>query len=118
GAVRQLDSRITATRNLRFFAYAVSSEGPWRTQSETMDFLKNLDFPVCPDRKVVQGAEGLLGYFAQIGKKREKLPYAIDGVVYKVNRLDWQQKLGFVSRAPRFALAHKYPAEEQSTEVL
>jgi len=118
GAVRQLDSRITATRNLRFFAYSVSSAGPWRTQSETMDALKKLGFPVCPDRKVVEGVEGLLGYFAEIGRKREKLPYAIDGVVYKVNRLDWQQKLGFVSRAPRFALAHKYPAEEQSTEVL
>jgi len=118
GAVRQLDSRITATRNLRFFAYSVASDGSWKTQAETMDFLKKLGFPVCPDRKVVQGVDGLLGYFTEIGKKRAKLPYGIDGVVYKVNRLDWQQKLGFVSRAPRFALAHKYPAEEQSTEVL
>jgi DNA ligase (NAD+) len=118
GAVRQLDSRITATRNLRFFAYAVNSPGPWRTQSESMDFLKKLGFPVCPDRDVVEGVEGLLAFYKTIQKKREKLPYAIDGVVYKVNRLDWQQKVGFVSRAPRFALAHKYPAEEQSTEVL
>ena len=64
------------------------------------------------------GVEGLLEYYARIGAMRARLPYAIDGVVYKVNRLDWQERLGFVSRAPRFALAHKYPAEEQSTEVL
>jgi DNA ligase (NAD+) len=118
GAVRQLDSRITATRNLRFFAYSVASDGAWKTQAATMDFLRKLGFPVCPDRDVVEGVDGLLAYYGKIHGKREKLPYAIDGVVYKVNRLDWQRKLGFVSRAPRFALAHKYPAEEQSTEVL
>ncbi len=118
GAVRQLDPRVTAARPLRFFAYAISSPGPWATQFETLDHLRALGFPVCPDRKVVQGAEGLLEYYRQIGRKRERLPYAIDGVVYKVNRLDWQERVGFVSRAPRFALAHKYPAEEQSTEVL
>ena len=66
----------------------------------------------------MSGVEGLLAYYARIGAMRGRLPYAIDGVVYKVNRLDWQERLGFVSRAPRFALAHKYPAEEQSTEVL
>ncbi len=118
GAVRQLDSRVTATRPLRFFAYAISSAGPWRTQSEALEHLRQLGFPVCPDREVVQGVEGLLAYYEKIGRKREKLPYAIDGVVYKVNRLDWQERLGYVSRAPRFALAHKYPAEEQATEVL
>jgi len=118
GAVRQLDPRITATRPLRFFAYAISSPGPWLTQSETLDHLREHGFPVCPDRTVVEGADGLLEYYRQIGRKRERLPYAIDGVVYKVNRLDWQARVGFVSRAPRFALAHKYPAEEQSTEVL
>jgi DNA ligase (NAD+) len=118
GAVRQLDSRITAERPLRFFAYAISSPGAWRTQAETLDRLKSLGFPVCPDRDLAEGADGLLAYYQRIGKRREKLPYAIDGVVYKVNRLDWQERLGFVSRAPRFALAHKYPAEEQSTEVL
>ena len=118
GAIRQLDPRITAERPLRFFAYAISSPGPWRTQAETLDHLKDLGVPVCPDRDVVEAAEGLLEYYRRIGKHRERLPYAIDGVVYKVNRLDWQQNLGFVSRAPRFALAHKYPAEEQSTEVL
>ena len=118
GAVRQLDSRITATRPLRFFAYAISSPGPWRTQAETLDHLRGLGLPVCPDRDVVHGVEGVLAFYERIGKRRERLPYAIDGVVYKVNRLDWQEKLGFVSRAPRFALAHKYPAEEAVTEVL
>jgi DNA ligase (NAD+) len=118
GAVRQLDSRITATRPLRFFAYAISSPGPWRTQAETLDHLRALGFPVCQDRQVVRGVDGLFGFYRKIGRRRERLPFGIDGVVYKVNRLDWQDKLGFVSRAPRFALAHKYPAEEQSTEVL
>jgi DNA ligase (NAD+) len=118
GAVRQLDSRITAARPLRFFSYAISSPGPWRTQAETLDYLRRLGFPVCPHRDVVRGVDGMLAFYERIGKRRERLPYAIDGVVYKVNRLDWQEKLGFVSRAPRFALAHKYPAEEAATEVL
>jgi DNA ligase (NAD+) len=120
GAVRQLDSRITATRRLRFFAYAVShsSRASWKKHSEALNRLAELGLPVCPDRAVVQGVEGLLAYYERIGKLRDRLPYAIDGVVYKVNRLDWQQQLGFVSRAPRFALAHKYPAEEQVTELL
>jgi DNA ligase (NAD+) len=118
GAVRQLDSKITATRRLRFFAYALVSESRAGTHSGALDRLEKLGFPVCKERDTVSGVEGLLGYYARIGKQRDKLPYAIDGVVYKVNRLDWQEKLGFVSRAPRFALAHKYPAEEQSTEVL
>ena len=118
GAIRQLDSRITATRRLRFFAYALVSESASGTHSEALDRLDKLGFPVCKERDTVSGVDGLLGYYARIGKLRERLPYAIDGVVYKVNRLDWQQQLGFVSRAPRFALAHKYPAEEQTTEVL
>jgi DNA ligase (NAD+) len=118
GAVRQLDSRITATRRLRFFAYALASESAAKTHAQALDRLEQLGFPVCEERAAVAGADGLLGYYARIGKKREKLPYAIDGVVYKVNRLDWQERLGFVSRAPRFALAHKYPAEEQTTQVL
>ena len=120
GAVRQLDSRITATRRLRFFAYAVShsSRAGWKKHSQALDRLAELGFPICPDRAVVQGVEGLLAYYERVGKLRDGLPYAIDGVVYKVNRLDWQHELGFVSRAPRFALAHKYPAEEQVTELL
>ena len=118
GAVRQLDSRITASRRLRFFAYALVSESAAGTHAEALDRLGELGFPVCSERDTVSGVDGLLEYYARIGKLREKLPYAIDGVVYKVNRLDWQERLGYISRAPRFALAHKYPAEEQSTQVL
>jgi len=118
GAVRQLDSRITATRRLRFFAYAAVAESFSSTHSQALDRLEKLGFPVCKEREVVPDVEGVLKYYARIGRMRERLPYAIDGVVYKVNRLDWQERLGFVSRAPRFALAHKYPAEEQATEVL
>jgi DNA ligase (NAD+) len=118
GAIRQLDSRITASRRLRFFAYALVSESASGTHAEALDRLGQLGFPVCKERDTVSGVEGLLEYYARIGATRAKLPYAIDGVVYKVNRLDWQERLGFVSRAPRFALAHKYPAEEQTTEVL
>jgi DNA ligase (NAD+) len=118
GAVRQLDSRVSASRRLRFFAYAVTSASAWQTHAQGLDRLAALGFPVCAERDVVRGLEGLLQYYEKIGHMRERLPYAIDGVVYKVNRLDWQERLGFVSRAPRFALAHKYPAEEQATEVL
>ncbi|HVJ25760.1 MAG TPA: NAD-dependent DNA ligase LigA, partial [Burkholderiales bacterium] len=118
GAIRQLDSRITASRRLRFFAYALVSESPSGTHSAALDRLEKLGFPVCREREVVPDVEGLLEYYAKIGRLRDKLPYAIDGVVYKVNRLDWQERIGFVSRAPRFALAHKYPAEEQTTAVL
>jgi DNA ligase (NAD+) len=120
GSLRLLDSRITARRPLRFFAYGVgtASKARWKTHSEMLDRLAELGFSVCNERSVAQGVEGLLQYFDRIGKKRDQLPYAIDGVVYKVNRLDWQANLGFVSRAPRFAIAHKYPAEEQTTEVL
>jgi DNA ligase (NAD+) len=118
GAVRQLDSRITAARRLRFFAYALVSGGKADTHSGALDELEKLGFPVSKERDTVTGVDGLLGYYARIGKLRDKLPYAIDGVVYKVNRLDWQERVGYVSRAPRFALAHKYPAEEQTTEVV
>ena len=120
GSLRQLDSRITAKRPLRFFAYAVgtSADSRWKTHSETLDWLEELGFSVSRERDVVRGMEGMLGYFRKIGRERSRLPYAIDGVVYKVNRLDWQERLGFVSRAPRFALAHKYPAEEQTTRVV
>lgn len=119
GGLRQLDSRITSRRLLRFFAYAVAEPDlSAKTHSEMLDRLKGMGFPVAGERETVSGIEGLLGYFAKIGVLRAKLPYAIDGVVYKVNRLDWQQQLGFVSRAPRFAIAHKFPAEEEFTEVI
>jgi DNA ligase (NAD+) len=120
GSLRQLDSRITAQRSLRFFAYAAEHEGhaPWKTHDEMLEQLVALGFPVCAERAVVPGIDAALAYYHDIGARRIALPYAIDGVVYKVNRLDWQRRLGFVSRAPRFAVAHKYPAEEQITEVL
>ena len=120
GSLRQLDSRITAQRPLRFFAHGVGSAAktPWKTHAELLDRLADLGFPVCAERGVTRGVDGVFEYYREMERKREKLPYAIDGVVYKVNRLDWQKKLGFVSRAPRFAIAHKSPAEEQPTEVL
>jgi DNA ligase (NAD+) len=120
GSLRLLDSRITAQRPLRFFAYGVgvAAKARWKTQSEMLDRLGALGFPVSRERGVAHGVEGLMDFYGKIQARRDQLPYAIDGVVYKVNRLDWQEKLGFVSRAPRFALAHKYPAEEQATEVL
>ena len=119
GSVRQLDSKVTARRPLRFFAYGVGAapQARWKTHAQVLDRLMELGFPVCPQRRVAQGAERMLEYFHDIGRQRAQLPYAIDGVVYKVNRLDWQERLGYVSRAPRFALAHKYPPEEQVTEV-
>ena len=120
GSLRLLDSRITAQRPLRFFAYGVglAAKAHWKTHGEMLKRLAELGIPVCKEREVAGGVEDLLAYYGQIGTKRARLPYAIDGVVYKVNRLDWQEKLGFVARAPRFAIAHKYPAEEQTTEVL
>lgn len=120
GSLRQLDSRATARRPLRFFAYGagVTANARWETHSQVLDRLETLGFPVCGERAVARGPDGLLDFFEALATKRAQLPYAIDGVVYKVNRLDWQQRLGFVSRAPRFAMAHKFPAEEQVTEVL
>ena len=121
GSLRQLDSKITAGRPLSFFAYGVGAGADGlavRTHGELMDKLAAWGFPVAIERNVVSGSRGLLESFAKIGSLRAGLPYDIDGVVYKVNRLDWQAQLGFVSRAPRFAIAHKFPAEEALTEVL
>ena len=122
GALRQLDSRITAARRLAFFAYAVGVvEGgdlPRDTHSAQMNWLAQLRFPVSTERRVVDGLEGLLGYYRDIGRRRDALDFAIDGVVYKVDALPAQEVLGFVSRAPRFAVAHKYPPEEELTEVV
>lgn len=120
GSLRQLDSRITARRSLRFFAYGIGRlEGaePPASHSALLDWYQSLGIPVCAERATVKGAEGLLRFFTGIGTKRPGLPYDIDGVVYKVNRVDQQRTLGFVSRAPRFALAHKFPAEEATTTV-
>jgi DNA ligase (NAD+) len=127
GSLRQLDSKITAQRPLRFYAYgiAVSEDdavSPAPTflpsfHSEMMERLARWGFTVAHDRAVVQGAAGLLGYYERIAAARRTLPYDIDGIVYKVNRLADQRSLGFVSRAPRFAIAHKFPAEEALTTV-
>jgi DNA ligase (NAD+) len=121
GSLRQLDSRITASRPLSFFAYGVGAGGDQlalKTHGELIEQLAAWGFPVADERRVVQGAKGLLAYFAEIGEKRANLPYDIDGVVYKVNKLAAQAQLGFVSRAPRFAIAHKFPAEEALTVVI
>ncbi len=122
GSLRQLDSRITARRKLSFFAYGVGQvKGgnlPEDKHNKLMDCLVSFRFPVAPERQVVRGVKGLLEYYRRIGAKRDKLPYDIDGVVYKVNDLTLQNRLGFVARAPRFAVAHKFPAQEELTEVL
>jgi DNA ligase (NAD+) len=120
GAVRQLDPKLTAQRPLRFFAYGLGDSGGTALQrhSEVLDWIADHGLPVSAERATVRGLSGLFGFYRSMGEKRDKLPYAIDGVVYKVNRLDYQQSLGFVSRAPRFALAHKYPPEEALTEVI
>jgi DNA ligase (NAD+) len=120
GSLRQLDARITAQRKLRFFAYGIGQlEGAAlpETHSGVLDWFDRLGLPVSKERAVVSGCDGMLDYFHKIGGKRSTLPYEIDGVVYKVNRIDDQAELGFVSRAPRFALAHKFPAEEALTTV-
>lgn len=121
GSLRQLDPKLTAARPLSFFAYSVgASEGivlP-ATHAEMMDWFQELRLPVTAERAVVKGAEGLLHFYATLGEKRAALPYEIDGVVYKVNRYQDQEQLGFVSRAPRFAIAHKFPAEEATTLLL
>lgn len=120
GGLRQLDPRVTARRPLRFFAYGVGAcEGavPPSTHAGLLDWLAGLGLPVCGERAVVRGVAGMLDFYQRVAGLRANLAYDIDGVVYKVDRIDWQQQLGFVSRAPRFALAHKFPAEEELTVV-
>ena len=122
GSLRQLDPNVTAARPLHFFAYALGRcEGhgvPTDRHSHQMDYLDSLRLPVSPKRRVVKDLDGLLSYYHNIGRERPTLPYDIDGVVYKVDDIKLQERLGFVSRAPRFAVAHKFPAEEAVTEVL
>ena len=120
GSLRQLDAKITATRPLSFFAYGLgAAEGIPRLTSHSiaMDYLANLHFPVSQERNIVMGLTGLLDYYQRIGLAREKLAFDIDGVVYKVNQFNQQNELGFVSRAPRWAIAHKFPAQEALTIV-
>ena len=121
GSIRQLDPRIAAHRPLSFFAYGLGEVVSWRfpeTHSGVLDALSALGFPVCVERAVVCGPQALAEFHENMGRRRPLLPFDIDGVVYKVNSLELQTRMGFVSREPRWAVAHKYPAEEASTEVL
>ena len=120
GSLRQLDPRVSAQRPLAFYAYAVGVvEGGAlpESHSETLRCLRDWGLPVSPENDVVSGADGLLGYYRRIGERRDALPFDIDGVVYKLDDYAGQEAMGFVSRAPRWALAHKFPAQEQATVV-
>ncbi len=120
GSLRQLDPGITAQRPLAFYAYAlgeVQGAALPATHSLTLTWLGELGLPVSPECETAQGVEGILDYYRRIGARRDALPYDIDGVVYKLDRYEQQRAMGFVSRAPRWAIAHKFPAEEASTTV-
>ncbi|ABE49671.1 NAD-dependent DNA ligase LigA [Methylobacillus flagellatus] len=118
GSIRQLDPRLAAQRPLSFFAYGLGETKGWQvplTHAQVLDALKALGLPVCNERAVGMGAEALAAFHQAISAKRDQLPYDIDGVVYKVNRLDLQRELGFRSREPNWAVAHKFPAQEEMT---
>ncbi len=121
GSLRQLDPRMTAARPLDLFIYGVGyvegGEMPGH-HSEVLKTLRGFGFKICPQTRVVESVEGCLEYYRDIGAERPKLPYQIDGVVYKVDDIELQRQLGFVSRAPRWAIAHKFPAEEALTTVI
>jgi DNA ligase (NAD+) len=119
GSLRQLDPEITAERPLRFFAYAWGEAEPrsWKTHSEYLKLLKGWGFKTNPLTTLCRTPEAVLAFYNRIGEERPSLPYDIDGVVYKVDRIDWQERLGFVSRAPRWAIAHKFPAEQARTRL-
>jgi DNA ligase (NAD+) len=137
GALRQIDAAVTASRPLRFFAYTwgevidgedanklvdqlqayQSFHEKYKTQTEVLQLFRQWGFAVNPNSVRVEGAQGLLGVYDHIGKARSGLGYDIDGVVYKVDRLDWQRRLGFVSRSPRWAIAHKFPAQQALTRL-
>ncbi len=120
GSLRQLDPRVTAERPLAMYCYAVGRVEPKQelsTHAEMLDMLMHLGLPVCKERAVVKDVEGCLDYFNAMAAKRNALPYEIDGIVYKVNRLDWHKTLGFVAKAPRWAIAHKFPAQEEITTI-
>lgn len=120
GAVRQLDPALARQRPLSFFAYGLGEVQGWdmpASHSGLLDALAALGLPVCADRAVVQGAQGLVEFHQAMGAKRDQLPFDIDGIVYKVNSLELQRQLGFKTREPRWAVAHKYPAQEQVTRL-
>ncbi|HET9024692.1 MAG TPA: NAD-dependent DNA ligase LigA [Burkholderiaceae bacterium] len=121
GFLRQLDSRITASRNLSFYCYGLGEVDGWRvpaTHGGVLDALESMGLPVGAERTVARGADELVAFHAAVAAKRDRLPFDIDGVVYKVNSLELQRALGFVSREPRWAVAHKYPPQEEVTQVL
>lgn len=123
GSVRQLDSTVTASRALHFFAYSIagfedSNYKNFKTFSEQLEYLKSLGFDISNLNQTLQNEKALSIYFEDILNKRNLLPFGIDGVVYKVNCIEYQEKLGFVSRAPRFAIAHKFPAEIVESQIL
>ncbi len=120
GSIRQLDPAVAASRPLCFFAYGLGAVEGWEppsTHAGVLDALAAFGLPVCEHRAVLAGAEALAGFHRRIAQLRERLPFDIDGVVYKVNRLSLQQRLGFRSREPRWAVAHKYPPQEALTVV-
>ncbi len=119
GSLRQLDPEITAERPLRFFAYAWGEAEPrsWKTHSEYLKMLKEWGFKTNPLTRLCRTGDAVRAFYRKIGEERPDLPYDIDGVVYKVDRIDWQERLGFVSRAPRWAIAHKFPAEQARTRL-
>ena len=119
GSLRQKDASVTAKRPLRFWAHGwgEASQVPGETQTEVIRAIEAFGLPVSPQFTRVEGLDALLDHYESIASARPDLPYEIDGVVYKVDRLDWQERLGFVAKAPRWALAHKFPAERAETTL-
>ena len=120
GAIRQLDSRALADKRLSFYAYGLGATEGWAqppTHGATLDAIAAFGLPVNAERRVVQGAAGLVAFHQAVAARRDALPFDIDGVVYKVDSIELQKRLGFVTREPRWAVAHKYPAQEQATRL-
>jgi DNA ligase (NAD+) len=120
GSIRQLDPRLAASRPFDVYFYGLGDVQGWKPpsrHSETLQQLREWGLKTSPLNRVVQGVEGCLAYYREIGERRASLPYEIDGVVYKVDRYAQQRELGFVARAPRWAIAHKFPAHEENTIV-
>lgn len=117
GSLRQLDAQTTAARKLSIFAYTwgYTSQETWKTHDAFLDLVRTWGFPVSPDIKQCQKDDELIAYYREMENKRSSLSYDIDGVVYKVNRLDYQRRLGFTARAPRWAIAHKFPPMQAQT---
>jgi DNA ligase (NAD+) len=119
GSLRQKDASVTAKRPLKFWAYGwgAASDMPCATQNEMMLLIESWGFPLSPFLTLTDGVDAMIAHYEEIGRQRPDLGYEIDGVVYKVDRLDYQQRLGFVAKAPRWALAHKFPAERAETTL-